>query len=131
MKLFEIANSETRSILTKIVDINKKVMKDNDWPGTVDGEFENNGVRVDFKNPPEARTSCAYTLRPGDCGFDLNLWDMYLPESLRSKGVLTKILSDIQKLQGLSGNCAVHVGINVEGWKKIIERAGFKQIKPS
>lgn len=56
---------------------------------------------------------------------DLQLTDVYVPESLRGKGFLTNFLSKIRHVQGLTGNLRVNVGMNQQGWKTIVARSGF------
>ena len=61
----------------------------------------------------------------------LHLANVYVPESLRSKGYLTSVLKDIKhNIPSISSECVVHVAMHQEGWKKILERAGFTYKSP-
>ena len=57
----------------------------------------------------------------------LHLADVYVPEELRNKGFLTAVLKKIRHLDGINGDCQVHVAMN-PSWEKIITRAGFKYV---
>jgi hypothetical protein len=58
----------------------------------------------------------------------LHLADVYVPEELRNSGFMTAVLKRIRKLDGLNGDCQVHVAMN-PAWEKIITRSGFNLIK--
>jgi hypothetical protein len=61
---------------------------------------------------------------------DVELSDVYIPESLRGQGLLTTALQAMRVTPGLSGRLRVSVGMNQAGWRTIISRAGFELIGP-
>jgi hypothetical protein len=58
----------------------------------------------------------------------LELSDVYIPATLRNKGFLTTVLTKIRKVTGLNGKLKIHVGMNQEGWKKIVKSSGFEWV---
>lgn len=62
----------------------------------------------------------------GHC--DLYLDNVYIPVEIRGKGYVTGCLTKIRDLPFMSGRCQVMVPMDVEGWKTIIDRAGFRWI---
>jgi hypothetical protein len=59
---------------------------------------------------------------------DVLLADVYIPEKLKNKGLLTSALSSIRKLEGISGVLRVSVGMNIKGWDTIARRSGFERM---
>lgn len=135
MKLFEILQDD---ILKKIVSICSEVITAKDSDYSVQDIVDDKSYKEPVERSPgyvevtmvkgDDRNSFTFKVtKDGTIG----LYNMYLPSEFRGKGVLTEILTKIRKLPGLSGKCFVSVGMNQEGWKKIIARAGFEQVKSS
>ncbi len=133
MKIAEVADERPR-ILAAIVEAfrSETARVSSDWAVT-GSERSQDWVNVLFRRRDQEHvdSTCTLEIKPSDEGFDLHLSDMYLPHALKGKGLLTAALSKIRQVPGLSGKCTVHVGMNVEGWKKIITRAGFVQVAPA
>jgi SPP1 gp7 family putative phage head morphogenesis protein len=91
-----------------------EVQRDGDWD------------ILHFKLSGETRTEQTIAVKIASNG-DVYLADVYVPNLLRGKGLLTSALSDIRKQPGVSGILRVSVGMDVKGWDNIARRAGFKR----
>ena len=119
MKLVEIAEPKWETEITAIV---KAVAADHGFPDmTVESRKHGDWFEIIIG-------SQSMTVKV-DADGTLHLANVYVPEELRGKGFLTDVLKKIRKLNGLNGNCRVHVAMN-PAWEKIIERSGFARVKP-
>ena len=119
MRLTELVESRGQAEITAIV---KSVVADHGFPDmTVEGRTNGSWLEVIVGSQ-----SMSFKI---DSEGTLHLADMYVPEELRNKGFLTDVLKKIRNIDGLNGNCRVHVAMN-PAWDKIISRAGFNRVKP-
>lgn len=82
-------------------------------------------VRITFIDGQFGKNSMQFNVEPDGL---LTLHNFRLPTSLRGKGVVTEALKEIRKLPGLNGYCHVALALNMQGWRTILQRAGFKMI---
>ena len=85
----------------------------------------NTSVRITFVDGKHGRHSLQFNIE--DDGL-LSLHNIRLPDDLIHKGIMTKALEEIRKIPGLNGYCHVAFALNMQGWKTILQRAGFKMI---
>lgn len=86
-------------------------------------------VEVHLKDLETSETQ-SLTIRfiPSDSGYDIELFDVYIPSRLRGQGYLTSALKTMREAGPLSGRARVSVAIN-DAWPKILQRAGYEQVK--
>jgi hypothetical protein len=129
-----LATEKLKPTLEKIVKIFKeKLPHYTDLYEVKPYFFGTNGVTIQFwrseKHPKSHYGVPAQTasikVEDHEGKFDLHLSDIYIPDEVRNKGYLTEALTEIRKIQEMSGRCKVHVAVN-PAWRKIIERAGFE-----
>ena len=82
-------------------------------------------VRITFIDGQFGKNSMQFNVEPDGL---LTLHNLRLPSSLRKKGVVTNALREIRKLPGLNGYCHVAFALDREGWKTILQRAGFNMV---
>lgn len=129
MRIARLLQEDLHSLLKEIVKIFDNTIEDYSFEYDIRDEFSSTGVTIKFwridKNYCEQ--TCHLELKGKEGSFDLHLWNMYVPESIKNQGFLTACLKKIRKLPGMSGKCRVHVAAN-PAWKKIIARSGFEPL---
>lgn len=68
--------------------------------------------------------SCNFRIK----GDTLELANMYLPEKLQGKGMMTAILKGLKDTLKLA-KCKVFMPMNVAGWKSIVEKSGLAWVE--
>lgn len=85
----------------------------------------NTSVRITFIDGQHGKNSVQFNIEPSG---RLTLHNIHLPQDLRGKGWMTKVLKSIRELPGLNGECHVALAINWHGWRTILQRAGFSMV---
>lgn len=127
MKVFELFEENTNSVEQSILRIFNEVISEYSEDLKCQSKKDGNWLIIEFFNVNKkyAEQTLSIKLTKLEDGFDLTLSDVYVPVSLRNKGFLTKVLSKIRKIPGMSGRLIVSVGMNQEKWKNITQKAGF------
>lgn len=82
--------------------------------------------KIGFENKKTGFTEQSLNIKIDSAG-TMHLNNVYIPESLRGRGLLTNALKEIRKLPLVTGRIRVYVGVDVKGWNTIISRAGFRR----
>ena len=82
-------------------------------------------VRITFIDGKNGKNSMQFNVEPDGL---LTLHNFRLPTSLRKMGVVTSALKEIRNLPGLNGYCHVAFALDGQGWKTILQRAGFNMV---
>ena len=133
IKFSQILKEQTDNLLTRIVSIFERVLEKYSSFYEIKSVFEDGWCKVKFLKkghkygPMGAESSISFMI---DGDKNLHLLDVYVPNDMKGKGYLTEVLSQVRGIKELSGKCRVHVGMNREGWKTILRRAGFEWIIP-
>lgn len=122
MKLCEI-----KRVVSDILSDIEKIAK-SEITGDHEARFDKEGSWLTIKFWNKKKDYSEQSMNVGVKDGVLQLSDVYIPDSLRGKGFLTKFLAKIKDVEGLNGQCKVHVAMNQAGWKTIISRAGLEWI---
>ncbi len=97
---------------------------------SIASKHEGNSTTLKFMKDGISHNSVAFELEKHGDKHHLKLVDQYLPHDLKAKGFTTAALKRVRNHPKLSGKARASVGMNPEGWKKIIKRSGFEHYEP-
>ena len=85
-------------------------------------------IQIRFKNRESGFVEQSVNIKIDSAG-DVYFNDVYIPESMRGKGYMPKVLKGLRELPGMSGIVVVDVPLNPHSWDAALSHAGFTRIK--
>ncbi len=110
------------SRVSEVVNIIRKRLTELTKDYEVETSAEGDWTMVKFVPTRDGLSSNSLSVKVDDG--TIHLADVYVPEGLKGKGLMTTVLTDVAKLPWSNKTCRVHTAMN-QGWDKILSKAGM------